>query len=271
MIGLMFTHFSPENGQAVIQVTVDDVRKLSEKERKALADGPTIDMWVRPDPVFKNMPKRALLAFSAQMQIALSSHAKTPALCFNPEQVPAVALYKLCDFMKGNCIHTFALKPGKTFEETVEIYHVAYLFDMGKYAGSIKYHIRTKLMSETIPTYSEIEAIMKLPPSDDLFKCAAVIMSSYRHQGGSKDQEFLDWLARYPELKKAMDEYSKKKQAEKQHRQTERQAQRIDNNFPGLPQAKAISAEESHAAPKILNFKPIGLPGAKKDVESEDV
>ncbi|KAF2655164.1 hypothetical protein K491DRAFT_679124 [Lophiostoma macrostomum CBS 122681] len=228
-------------------------------------------MWVRPNNlVFKKMPKRALLAFSSEMQKALSSHAMTPALCFNDEQVPAFALYKLCDFMKGNCKATFALKPGKTFEETVDIYRVACLFDMGKYAGNLKFQIRAKLMGEILPSYSELEAIMKLPPSDGLFKCAAMIMSSYRHQGGSKDKKFLDWLLQSPELKKAMDEYSKKKQVEKENRKSERQAHMIANEFPGLPQAKAISAEESQSGPKIASFKAIGLPVSQTDIVAEE-
>lgn len=179
--------------------------------------------------VFHGMPKRAFMAMCKEGQDAIAANPKAEAVSYKSDQIQRKALFRIFDYMKGNCFTAkpFVLKPDSNMLDSLELYRAGRLFfKSDQYLQGLYHHIHRYLEDGTMPSFGELEVICKLKDAFNhkVYNFAVVVIASYRFQGMIADQDaFESWLEKHPGFAKSMDDYAAKKQAQKDQRRSEHQ------------------------------------------------
>jgi hypothetical protein len=236
--------------------------------------------------VFHGMPKRAFMAMSQEGQEAMTANPNARIVAYKSEQVQEKALFRLFDFMKGNCFTAkpFVLKPSPEMVDTMELYRAGRLFFKSDlYLKGLYYDIHRYLEEGTMPSFCELNVICKLNNGAEhkLYKFAVAVMSSYRYQGFIIDKEaFESWLEKHPAFGKAMDAYAAEKQAQKDQQRSDLKARlQVRRANSRAPHRAAFTLPAVSPLPMFVEVRDLRKPSmrkgykqpAKKDSGAEDV
>ncbi|KAF2655163.1 hypothetical protein K491DRAFT_716526 [Lophiostoma macrostomum CBS 122681] len=149
----------------VEQDLIEDFRKLDRATRRSLAEGPTVHILLDGKKLFHGMPKRAFMAMCKEGQDAIAANPKAEAVSYKSDQIQRKALFRIFDYMKGNCFTAkpFVLKPDSNMLDSLELYRAGRLFfKSDQCLQGLFHHIHRYLEDGTMPSFGELEVICKL-------------------------------------------------------------------------------------------------------------
>lgn len=225
------------------------LRHLATKDRHALGLGPTFNIKLGDRMIATGIPKRAAMAMSNYFNDVLTKYPNSTTIWLNEDDVSEKYVSKIVNFMTGNAKSngTFALRDvNATFSQELELYRRAvYQFKMGHHAHVMRESL-TGYLERDIPSYASLDAVLSLPDTDPVYKCAVSRMQYLQHKGElDGDDEWFDWLNENSSFDFDMDErekevkeqIAKKRQGQRVARAGQREVQRkadFETDFPPL-------------------------------------
>jgi hypothetical protein len=219
MASLSFRASTDTDAQSITQVIINTpLIDMATDDRKALGSGPMIALMVGQILIADNIPKRAAMGFSEELNKILTNYPRSSMFMLNPEQVHEDHVRTLVDFIVGNShVHRpFSLQKPGTFSECAKLYNHALMFGMGRYAGGLRKTLLDEINSDTITSYCALDELVKLPKTDRCYVTLVHKFEGLMHIGELEgDDDWTAWLTKHPDFLDQMNAWNTVRMARK--------------------------------------------------------
>ncbi|KAF2249480.1 hypothetical protein BU26DRAFT_565126 [Trematosphaeria pertusa] len=192
------------------QELIKDVRALGEFERNALAQGPTVTIFIGQKPTVYEMSKRVIMAISPLANEYFNNDPAAIELHIPSDKFHWVGVLVLAQWMTHVCKspRPFSIRGSHNPLEDISIYTAARGLGLDLYIHPIftKLEEFVKGTEHGLLHYEELDAICKCDSDDRLFMTTTSVYARLRYYEQIPDpEEFDDFLSKHPRFEKALD------------------------------------------------------------------